>query len=176
MAFLHTSTANHNHLCTPTANEKGLCTLNEVKTVPLNTPLTHFLPPTNSYIQPPPPPPQSANYQVASSFQTQHRIEVIKRVYSKTRLYEKNKTKQNKRQTKLYTVVQNDVKLQHQQAFKIYHLMPINTNKLPINKKHNTKLALILENCSRITFPGFIKETTRPLPSLFVICCLSNAA
>lgn len=38
LAFLHTSTANHNHLCTPTANEKGLCTLNEVKTVPLNAP------------------------------------------------------------------------------------------------------------------------------------------
>lgn len=34
----------------------SLCTLNEVKTVPLNSTLTHFLPSTNSYIQPHQPP------------------------------------------------------------------------------------------------------------------------
>lgn len=32
-------------------------------------------------------------------------------------------------------------------AFKIYHLMPI-TQNLQINRKHNTKLALILENAA----------------------------
>lgn len=106
LAFLHTSTANHNHLCTPTANEKGLCTLNEVKTVPLNfPPPPDTLPPPYKQLYTATPSP-SANYQVASSFQTQHRAEVSKRVYSKNGLYDENKTK---RQTKLYTVVQNDV-------------------------------------------------------------------
>ncbi len=44
----------------------------------------------------------------------------FKRVYSKIWLYE-----ENKRQTKLYTVVRKDVKLQHQQALKYIILCPL---------------------------------------------------
>lgn len=80
LAFLHTSTANHNHLYTPTAKEKDLCTLNEVKTLPPS----HLETAIYSHSSPP-----SANFQVASSFQTQHRIEV------KIHLHEEKQDKQN---------------------------------------------------------------------------------
>lgn len=84
-------------------------------------PLTHSPPPYKQLYTATTPSP-SANYQVASSFQnTWHRIEVIKKGLQQ----DSTVWRKTKRQTKLYTVVQNDVKLQHQRAFKIYHLMPI---------------------------------------------------
>lgn len=68
------------------AKEKDLCTLNEVKTVPLNAwhASSHLQTAIYSHSSP-----RSANFQVASSCQTQHRIEV------KIRLYEEKQDKQN---------------------------------------------------------------------------------
>lgn len=116
---------------------------NEVK-LRRRMPSHTFIPPTRRYGQPQPPP-QSANHQGASSLQTQHWVEVNKRVYSKNHLWG---GKLNK--TKHYTVVQKCSPLHHQQDFFFFlniSFSPI-TQTNPINKKANIKLAFVLEGAA----------------------------